>query len=82
MRNDFYDKVLRIRLAILGNLDYFLRLLFNWELDKVGNLIKPYYIRNRLLEMRTRTEQEEMLDFDEDVYLRAGRETQTEVKTL
>ena len=39
MRNDFYDKVLENPSA-LGNLDYFLRPLFNREPDKVYNLNK------------------------------------------
>ena len=81
MRNDFYDKVLENPSA-LGNLDYFLRPLFNREPDKVYNLNKALLYQKP--SVRNEDEDtEEMLDFDEDcISERAGRETQTETETL
>ena len=54
MRNDFYDKVLENPSA-LGNLDYFLRPLFNREPDKVYNLNKALLYQKPSVRMRTRT---------------------------
>ena len=68
MRNDFYDKVLENPSA-LGNLDYFLRPLFNREPDKVYNLNKALLYQKP--SVRNEDEDtEEMLDFDEDAYLK------------
>ena len=62
MRNDFYDKVLENPSA-LGNLDYFLRPLFNREPDKVYNLNKALLYQKP--SVRNEDEDtEEMLDFD------------------
>lgn len=72
MRNDFYDKVLENPSA-LGNLDYFLRPLFNREPDKVYNLNKALLYQK--LSVRNEDEDtEEMLDFDEDAYLKEQEE--------
>lgn len=72
MRNDFYDKVLENPLA-LGNLDYFLRPLFNREPDKVYNLNKALLYQKP--SVRNEDEDtEEMLDFDEDAYLKEQEE--------
>ena len=72
MRNDFYDKVLENPSA-LGNLDYFLRPLFNREPDKVYNLNKALLYQKP--SVRNEDEDtEEMLDFDEDAYLKEQEE--------
>ena len=72
MRNDFYDKVLENPSA-LGNLDYFLRPLFNREPDKVYNLNKALLYQKP--SVRNEDEDtEEMLDFDEDTYLKEQEE--------
>lgn len=72
MRNDFYDKVLENSSA-LGNLDYFLRPLFNREPDKVYNLNKALLYQKP--SVRNEDEDtEEMLDFDEDTYLKEQEE--------
>ena len=72
MRNDFYDKVLENPSA-LGNLDYFLRPLFNREQDKVYNLNKALLYQKP--SVRNEDEDtEEMLDFDEDAYLKEQEE--------
>ena len=72
MRNDFYDKVLENPSA-LGNLDYFLRPLFNREPDKVYNLNKALLYQKP--SVRNEDEDtEEMLDFDEDAYLKEREE--------
>ena len=72
MRNDFYDKVLE-NPSSLGNLDYFLRPLFNREPDKVYNLNKALLYQKP--SVRNEDEDtEEMLDFDEDAYLKEQEE--------
>ena len=72
MRNDFYDKVLENPSA-LGNLDYFLRPLFNREPDKVYNLNQALLYQKP--SVRNEDEDtEEMLDFDEDAYLKEQEE--------
>ena len=72
MRNDFYDKVLENPSA-LGNLDYFLSPLFNREPDKVYNLNKALLYQKP--SVRNEDEDtEEMLDFDEDTYLKEQEE--------
>ena len=72
MRNDFYDKVLENPSA-LGNLDYFLRPLFNREPDKVYNLNKALLYQKP--SVRNEDEDtEEMLDFEEDAYLKEQEE--------
>ena len=72
MRNDFYDKVLENPSA-LGNLDYFLRPLFNREPDKVYNLNKALLYQKPSVSNEYE-DTEEMLDFDEDAYLKEQEE--------
>lgn len=72
MRNDFYDKVLENPSA-LGNLDYFLRPLFNREPDKVYNLNKALLYQKPSVRNEDE-DSEEMLDFDEDAYLKEQEE--------
>ena len=76
LRGDLYDKVLENPSA-LGNLDYFLRPLFNREPDKVYNLNKALSYQKP----SARNEEEdieEVLDFDEDAYLREQEEKRKE----
>ena len=67
-RNDFYDKVLE-NPAALGNLEYFLRPLFNREPDKIYNLNKALQYQKPSVKNEEES-MEEMLDFDEDTYLK------------
>lgn len=76
LRNDLYDKVLENPSA-LGNLDYFLRPLFNREPDKVYNLNKALSYQKP----STRNEEEdteEVLDFDEEAYLKEQEQKRRE----
>ena len=76
LRGDLYDKVLENPSA-LGNLDYFFRPLFNREPDKVYNLNKALSYQKP----SARNEEEdieEVLDFDEDAYLREQEEKRKE----
>lgn len=76
LRGDLYDKVLENPSA-LGNLDYFLRPLFNREPDKVYNLNKALSYQKP----SARNEEEDIekvLDFDEDAYLREQEEKRKE----
>lgn len=67
-RNDFYDKVLK-NPASLGNLEYFLRPLFNREPDKIYNLNKALQYEKPSVKNEEES-LEEVLDFDEDAYLK------------
>ena len=76
LRNDLYDKVLENPSA-LGNLDYFLRPLFNREPDKVYNLNKALSYQKP----STRNEEEdteEVLDFNEEAYLKEQEQKRRE----
>ena len=65
-RNDFYDKVLE-KPASLGNLEYFLRPLFNQEPEKIYNLNKALLYQKPSVR-NEEEDTEEILDFDEEAY--------------
>ena len=65
-RNDFYDKVLE-KPASLGNLEYFLRPLFNQEPEKIYNLNKALLYQKPSVR-NEEEDTEEILDFDEETY--------------
>lgn len=68
LRTELYDKILE-NPRTLGNLDYFLRPLFNQELEKVYNLNKAFELQKpvRKKEEKDSTEQ---IDFDEEEWLK------------
>lgn len=75
-RNEFYDKVLE-NPAALGNLEYFLRPLFNREPEKTYNLNKALIYQKP--SVRSEEEDtEEVLDFDEDAYRKEQEEKRRE----
>lgn len=66
LRTDFYNQVLEHPEA-LGKLDYFLRPLFNRDVDKVYNLNKAFQLQRP--ERRKKEEDaQEILDFDKDAW--------------
>ena len=71
-RNEFYDKVLENPEA-LGNLEYFLRPLFNREPEKIYNLNKAL-VYQKPSARSEEEDTEEVLDFDEDAYLKEQEE--------
>ncbi len=76
LRNDLYDKVLENPSA-LGNLDYFLRPLFNREPDKVYNLNKALSYQKPSAR-NEEEDTEEVLDFDEEAYLKEQEQKRRE----
>ena len=68
LRTELYDKILE-NPRTLENLDYFLRPLFNQELEKVYNLNKAFELQKpvRKKEEKDSTEQ---IDFDEEEWLK------------
>ena len=68
MRTELYDKILEDPKG-LENLDYFLRPLFNQEIDKVYNLNKAFQLQ-RPVRRREEEDAAEELDFDEEEWIR------------
>lgn len=68
LRTELYDKILE-QPSALENLDYFLRPLFNQEVEKVYNLNKAFQLQ-RPVRKKDEEDSEEMLDFDEDAWLK------------
>lgn len=66
LRTKFYDKVLENPLA-LENLDYFLRPLFNQDIDKVYNLNKAFQLQ-RPVTKHDEEDSAEELDFDDGAW--------------
>ncbi len=64
LRNELYDKILE-QPSALEHLDYFLRPLFNQELDKIYNLNKAFQLQKPVRKKEEEDEQE-TLDFDEE----------------
>lgn len=76
LRTELYDKVLENPKA-LENLDYFLRPLFNQEIDKVYNLNKAFQLQ-RPVRKREEEDAAEELDFDEEEWAREQERLQKE----
>ena len=68
MRTELYDKILEDPKG-LENLDYFLRPLFNQEIEKVYNLNKAFQLQ-RPVRRREEEDAAEELDFDEEEWIR------------
>lgn len=68
LRTELYDKVLE-HPAVLMNLDYFLRPLFNQEPDKTYNLNQAFQLQ-RPVKKRMEEDSAEELDFDEETWLK------------
>ncbi len=68
LRNELYDKILE-QPSALERLDYFLRPLFNQEIDKVYNLNKAFQLQ-RPVRRRAEEDEQEELDFDEEQWQR------------
>ena len=68
MRTELYDKILEDPKG-LENLDYFLRPLFNQEIEKVYNLNKAFQLQ-RPVRRREEEDAAEELDFDEEEWRR------------
>ena len=66
LRTELYDKILENPSA-LENLDFFLRPLFNREVEKTYNLNKAFQLQ-RPVRKREEENSEEILDFDEDAW--------------
>ncbi|MCI8781000.1 MAG: hypothetical protein HFH70_10025 [Lachnospiraceae bacterium] len=64
LRTELYDKILDNPSA-LGNLDYFLRPLFNREIDKSYNINKAFELQ-RPVRKKEEKDSTEQLDFDEE----------------
>lgn len=64
LRNELYDKILE-QPSALEHLDYFLRPLFNQELDKIYNLNNAFQLQKPVRKKEEEDEQE-TLDFDEE----------------
>lgn len=66
MRTELYDKVLEQPMA-LENLDYFLRPLFNQDIEKVYNLNKAFQLQ-RPVRRNAEEDIQEQIDFDEEAW--------------
>lgn len=66
LRTELYDKILE-NPSVLGNLDFFLRPLFNRETEKTYNLNKAFQLQ-RPVRKREEENSEEILDFDEEAW--------------
>lgn len=66
MRTELYDKVLERPMA-LENLDYFLRPLFNQDIEKVYNLNKAFQLQ-RPVRRNAEEDIQEQIDFDEEAW--------------
>ncbi len=66
LRGELYDKILQNPQTLEG-LDYFLRPLFNQEVEKVYNLNKAFQLQ-KPLRKGTKEDLEEELDFDEEAW--------------
>ena len=64
LRTELYDKILN-NPAALENLDYFLRPLFNREIEKIYNLNKAFELQ-RPTRKKVETDSTEQIDFDEE----------------
>ncbi len=64
LRTELYDKILD-NPSVLGNLDYFLRPLFNREIDKSYNINKAFELQ-RPVRKKEEKDSTEQLDFDEE----------------
>lgn len=66
MRTELYDKVLE-QPSALENLDYFLRPLFNQDIEKVYNLNKAFQLQ-RPVRRNAEEDIQEQIDFDEEAW--------------
>lgn len=66
LRTELYDKILE-NPAGLGNLDLFLKPLFNRETERIYNLNKAFQLQ-RPVRKKDEENSEEILDFDEDTW--------------
>lgn len=76
-RTELYDKVLADA-SLLGQMDYFLRPLFNQDAEKAYNLNKAFQLQ-RPVRRRPEADSEEIMDFDEDTW-REEKERQKKEK--